>query len=161
MLHVNYSQDYFSPLSCNLTESGKDTCVAILRVAMLRVGAVSERSYWVPKSRVSTLGCCVAASINAYKNYKGIYMKCSDQIYIGYTVTISEYINKSCDITLSVFSQFPILCRSYKNWTCIAVSQIGIVIIFCHSLFIPYPSSSIRSSAQLVLILCWSYSVSE
>ena len=78
-----------------------------------------------------------------------------------YTVTISEYINKSCDVTLSVFSQFPILCRSYKNWTCIAVSQIGIVIIFCHSLFIPYPSSSIRSSAQLVLILCLSYSVSE
>ena len=31
----------------------------------------------------------------------------------------------------------------------------------CHSLFIPYPSSSIRSSAQLVLICCLSYSVSE
>ena len=31
----------------------------------------------------------------------------------------------------------------------------------CHSLVIPYPSSSIRSSAQPVLILCLSYSVSE
>ena len=31
----------------------------------------------------------------------------------------------------------------------------------CHSLFIPYPLSSIRSSAQLVLILYISYSVSE
>ena len=31
----------------------------------------------------------------------------------------------------------------------------------CHSLFIPYPSSSIRSSAQLVLILCLLFSVSE
>ena len=31
----------------------------------------------------------------------------------------------------------------------------------CHSLFIPYPSSSIRSFAQIDLILCLSYSVSE
>ena len=31
----------------------------------------------------------------------------------------------------------------------------------CHSLFIPNPSSSIRSSDQLALILCLSYSVSE
>ena len=33
--------------------------------------------------------------------------------------------------------------------------------LFVIHIFIPYPSSSIRSSAQLVLILCLSYSVSE
>ena len=59
----NYSQDDFLPLLCNITESARETCVAMLRVGT----AGSGRSYCVPKSRVSTVGYCVATSIIVYK----------------------------------------------------------------------------------------------